>query len=280
MPRKQKKKAEAVEEIVEVAEVVEPTVESAEQTEPAAPAEPETGSTEPEVYETSDEILREAGSDKPVREPSGSFLDLVKMSGSLLIICAAVALVVSFVNAITADKIAAAAALEQQQAIARIFGEGAAISEIDPLGGTNAVYAIADGAEGYCVSLDAKGFGGKIGMMIGVDADGALRGVEIVSHSETPGFGAKADDPDYLSQYIGQGSGLTLNKEISAISGATISSKAVLAGVNAATAALVDAGLVPAYHAPEPEPELTEEEQLEAELAALLEELENGGEDE
>lgn len=273
---KQNKQTEPIEEIVEVVESAEP----AEPAESIEPAEPAAEPAEPEVYETTDEILREAGSDKPVKEPTGGFGEMARMAGSLFIICAAVALVVSFVNAITIDKIAEAQAREQQAAIVRIFGEGAAIAERDPLDGTNAVYAIADGAEGYCVSLDAKGFGGKIGMMIGVGADGALRGVEIVSHSETPGFGAKTDDPVYLSQYIGQGSTLTLNKEISAISGATISSKAVLAGVNAATAALVDAGLVPAYHAPEPEPELTEEEQLEAELAALLEELENGGEEE
>ena len=265
MPRKQNAEIEAVE-VTEVVEVTEPA-ESADL-------------PEVEVYETTDEILREAGSDKPVKAPTGGFAELVKMSGSLLIICAVVALVVSFVNAITVDIIAEAQAREQQAAITRIFGEGAAITECDPLAGTNAVYAIADGAEGYCVSLDAKGFGGEIGMMVGVGADGALRGVEIVSHSETPGFGAKADDAEYLSQYIGQGSALALNKEISAISGATISSKAVLAGVNAATAALVEAGLVPAYHAPEPEPELTEEELLEAELAAWLEEMENGGEDE
>lgn len=231
---------------------------------------------EPEVYETSDEILREAGSDKPLKQ-RGGFLEFVKMSGSLFLICAVVALVVSFVNSITEDTIAAAAARERQEAISSIFGHGTAISEIAALEGTDAVYAIASGKQGYCVSIEAKGFGGKIGMMVGVGADGALRGVEIVSHSETPGFGAKADDPGYLGQYIGQGADLTLNKEISAISGATISSKAVLAAVNAATSALVDAGLIPAYHAPEPEPELSEEEQLEAELAALLEELENGG---
>lgn len=278
MSRKQKNQAEPIE-VIEPAEVSAEPIEAAEPAEAAAPVEPIIPA-EPEVYETTDAILREAGSDKPVKIPNGGVGEMIRIIGSLFLICAVVALVVSFVNAVTVDRIAEAHAREQQEAIARIFGSGIAVSELAPLEGTNAVYAIASGKTGYCVSLDAKGFGGKIGMMIGVGADGALCGVEIISHSETPGFGAKADDPAYLSQYIGQGSTLTLNKEISAISGATISSKAVLAGINAATAALVEAGLVPEYHAPEPEPELTEEELLEAELAALLEELENGGDEE
>ena len=246
-------------------------IEQLEQTTASTPAEGEL-----EVYETTDAILREAGTDKPVKPPREGIGGLIKIAASLFLICAAVALVVSFVNAITEDIIAEAQAREQQEAIVRIFGAGE-ISPIDAPASVNALYAIDSGAAGYCVSLDAKGFGGKIGMMIGVGADGAIRGVEIISHSETPGFGAKADDPAYLAQYITHGSSLSLGREIDAISGATISSKAVLAGINAATAALVEAGLVPEYHKPEPEPEPTEEEILAAELAALLEELENGG---
>jgi electron transport complex protein RnfG len=270
MPRKKAEKTEPI----EVIESVEPV----EQTESAVPAEAEV-----EVYETTDAILREAGTDKPVKPPREGIGGMIKIAASLFLICAVVAAVVSFVNSITEDIIAEAQAREQQEAIARIFGESE-ITPIDAPEGTNALYAIGGGEIGYCVSLDAKGFGGKIGMMVGVGADGAICGVEIVSHSETPGFGAKADDPDYLGQYITHGSGLSLGKEIDAISGATISSKAVLGGVNAATAALVEAGLVPEYHKPEPEPEPTEEELWEAELAELLKELEaeleSGGESE
>jgi len=80
--------------------------------------------------------------------------------------------------------------------------------------------------------------------MVGVNADGSVQGVEIISHSETPGFGAKADDPDYLGQYRGQSGKLTLGRDVEAISGATISSRAILGGVNQALDALADAGLI------------------------------------
>ena len=268
MSRKEKKKAQVEAEEVKAAEAE--AVEAAEPAEPAASVEPAevvevpeaaeaAEPVETEVYETSEEFLREAGRAEPLK-PKRGIPDTVRMGGSLLIICAVVALVVSFVNSITVNIIAEAAAREKREAIERIFGEGMAITEADPLEGTNAVYAVADGAAGYCVSLYAKGFGGNIDMMVGVAADGTIQGVEIVSHSETPGFGARADDPEYLGQYIGQGSGLVLREEIDALSGATISSKAVLAGVNAATAALVEAGLVPEVKVQvEPEAELEDE---------------------
>ncbi len=200
-----------------------------------------------EVYETSAEILLDAGREThPKRKREMN--DFVRIGGSLLLICAVVAMVVSFVNAVTADIIAEAAEREKQAAVMRIFGEDAVMNEIDPLAGTNAVYAVADA--GYCVNLESNGFGGAISMMVGVGTDGRLIGVEIVSHAETPGFGAKADDPAYLGQYTGHGSRLALGAEIDALAGATISSKAVLAGVNAATAALVEAGLVEEYLTP------------------------------
>lgn len=129
----------------------------------------EEGPNEAEVYETSEDILLEAGRDESLK-PRRSIPDTVRMGGSLLIICAVVALVVSFVNAITVDIIAEAEARQKREAIGRIFGERAAIAEFDALEGTNALYAIADGVEGYCVDLDAKGFGGKINMMVGVGA--------------------------------------------------------------------------------------------------------------
>lgn len=94
---------------------------------------------------------------------------------------------------------------------------------------------------GYCVNVQPSGFGGKISMTVGIDADGNVSGVKITSLSETPGLGAKADDSKWLSQYIGKGGGISVVKtgnakenEINAISGATITSKAVTEGVNSA----------------------------------------------
>ena len=88
---------------------------------------------------------------------------------------------------------------------------------------------------GYCIEVAPSGFGGEISMMVGFEADRRIKGVSIVSLNETPGLGAKVKDSGYLSQYIGKEGALVLKQDVDAIAGATISSRAVLDGVNRAT---------------------------------------------
>ena len=84
-------------------------------------------------------------------------------------------------------------------------------------------------------------------MMVGVDAEGVVTGVSIVDNSETSGIGSKVMSNEPLSSGVGvldqfQGKSaaadgtLTVGKNVDAISGATVSSKGVTAGVNAALA--------------------------------------------
>lgn len=221
----------------------EETVEAADLTEAVETAETADipAVQEVDVYETAGDILLAVGheAEPDVRKPREWGILCIAMP--LLVICAAVALVVSFVHTITADAIAEAADRQKREAIVRIFGE-AEITERDPLAGTAAFFSVGD--LGWCVNLTTGGFGGDIALMVGVNADGAVRGVEIISHSETPGFGAKADDPDYLGQYSGLTGKLTLGRDVDVISGATISSRAILDGVNQALEALAAAGLI------------------------------------
>ena len=74
-------------------------------------------------------------------------------------------------------------------------------------------------------------------MMVGVDKAGNVLGVSIISHAETPSLGAVAADKtsageNFRNQFVGQSGSVT----VEAISGATITSKAVAAGVDAALA--------------------------------------------
>lgn len=94
---------------------------------------------------------------------------------------------------------------------------------------------------GYIVNVEPKGYGGTIGLLIGIDQNNVIKGVKILKHSETPGFGANADKPDFINQYVGKQDSLKVTKttpkadEIQAITGATITSTAITEGVNAAT---------------------------------------------
>ena len=89
---------------------------------------------------------------------------------------------------------------------------------------------------------DADGYGGTIKMTLGVDVSGTITGLEILDISETAGLGMKAKDAAFREQFAGikaerveyTKSGKTKDNEIDAISSATITTKAVTAGVNGA----------------------------------------------
>lgn len=96
---------------------------------------------------------------------------------------------------------------------------------------------------GYIVSVTTgDGYGGDISISVGVNADGQVVGVEILSISETAGLGMKAKEASFRDQYAGKSvSAFTVTKnepvseeEIAALSGATITSRAMTNAVNAA----------------------------------------------
>lgn len=101
---------------------------------------------------------------------------------------------------------------------------------------------------GYCVEVQPKGFGGAIKMMVGINADATVAGIKVTSHAETPGLGAKAQsDAEWVKNYQGKAAdgALAVTKdggEINAITGATITSRAVTNGVNAAASYVAELG--------------------------------------
>ncbi len=95
-----------------------------------------------------------------------------------------------------------------------------------------------DGAViGLCVGMNAKGYKGDIPLNVGFYPDGTLSGLRVGSNSETAGLGSRVAEPDYYTQYDNKSAPLSLGTDIVAISGATISSRAVLKGVNLAAEA-------------------------------------------
>ncbi len=93
------------------------------------------------------------------------------------------------------------------------------------------------------------GFNGALDVIVGVDSEGAVTGISVVSHAETAGIGTEVakDKPNkngvgVLSQFVGRTGGsdnmFTVNSgsnQVDAISGATVTTKAITRGVNAAT---------------------------------------------
>lgn len=199
--------------------------------------------------------MSEAKKEKVQMDPKYLF----KLAGILMVICAIVAALLGVVNGVTADKIAAIQAQKLQASLQVVF-PGAEFTEVEVTddlsalaaspnaeSGLEAIYAASTG--GYAVEVTPTGFGGSIDMIVGIDADGNVTGVSVISHAETAGIGTKivADKPNkngvgVLTQFIGrsasEGNLFTVNSgsnEVDAISGATVTTKAITRGVNAAS---------------------------------------------
>ena len=109
--------------------------------------------------------------------------------------------------------------------------------------------ATVDGQDaGYCVQVNPKGFGGEMTLIVGISTDGTVAGAKVTAHGETAGLGAKAQtDPEWITQFAGQPADgqLQVNKDggtINAITGSTITSRAVTDGVNTAAAYVATLG--------------------------------------
>ena len=190
---------------------------------------------------------------------SGKFI--LKVAGTLTVISLVVAALLGLVNNVTAGKIAEIDAENTRIAMSAVVPEGSQFT--DKLEISDAVSAAAaaqggkltelygvtnGGAEaGYVMKVSASGSQGAIVMMIGVDANKAITGISVVSNSETSGIGTKVvdDEPNsdgvpVLDQFVGMsGAGsLVVGKTVTPISGATVSTKGITMGANAALAAV------------------------------------------
>ena len=168
---------------------------------------------------------------------------IVRLTATLLVICAVTALLLGVVNQITKPLITQMQEEKTRAAMAQVL----AADSYEPLStetpGVTALYRAVSGGKdaGYVAEVAANGFGGGINMVVGIDASGAVTGVAVTKQSETQNIGSKVvSDQAVLDRFIGMSHGggpITVNSgsnRFDGVSGATVSSKGVTAGVNAA----------------------------------------------
>ena len=164
---------------------------------------------------------------------------VLRLALTLLAITAVVAVALAGVNMVTAPAIAALNAQKTQDAIEMVLPGGGEEVEFPETALVSKVYA---SETGYAVEVTPGGFDNTITMMVGVDKDGKVLGISVVSHTETAGLGAVAAagtpaGEAFRGQFVGASGSVAVTKdggEMDAITGATITSRAVCAGVNAA----------------------------------------------
>ena len=167
---------------------------------------------------------------------------VLRLAGTLLLITAVVAAALAGVNAVTAPVIAELNAAATQEAISAVLPGGFDSEIADYADATGLVSKVYQGANGYAVEVGPSGFDNTIAMMVGVDNEGKVLGISIVSHTETAGLGAVADADTpkgiaFRDQFVGASGSVSVTKDggtMDAITGATITSRAICVGVNAA----------------------------------------------
>lgn len=161
---------------------------------------------------------------------------VLRLTLTLFLITTIVAGLLGLVNYVTADTIAEQIAQKAENAMRQVLeADGYEPLDVPEDSAVTAAYRAGD--KGYVVRVAPNGFGGAIDMMVGVDVSGAVTGVAIVSQSETASLGANCTREDFRAQFTGKTGTLSVSKdggEIEALTGATVTSRAVTEGVNTA----------------------------------------------
>lgn len=183
--------------------------------------------------------------------------EYIKLGMTLLLICAIAAGALAFMNSLTAPAIAENNRQASYAMYYEIYGDGADdFVELTPeelqsiqatYPGVEKVLLASKGGEsvGHIFHVRSNGFGGAMSNVIIFNNDGSIAGFRNLTNAESPGFGNVIAEESYYSRYDGKsvatgdlvlGSGGGPN-EIEAISGSTVTSRGVLAGLNEAVAA-------------------------------------------
>ena len=181
---------------------------------------------------------------KEGQAPGEAYLDPLRaaartfgpLAGIFLAACAVIFMVHRYTDLDTAR----AAVQAQQEILSQAMPQAVVGSEMPyRVAGALSITSGYDGEGrvlGYCVQVQSQGFGGPITMSVGVDLNGAVTGVAIISHNETGRVGTEALTPQALARYVGRSGTIRHSggNAVDAVAGATATSKAITAGVNRA----------------------------------------------
>lgn len=167
---------------------------------------------------------------------------ILRITLTLLAIALVVAAALAVANELTAPAIERSLYEKTQDAIKQVLPAGAEPIDFDAQ--DSMVSKVYKGEEGYAVEVTPLGFDNTITMIVGVDFDGKVLGLSIISHTESAGLGAVAADKGprgeaFREQFVGMSGSVAVTKDngsVDSITGATVTSRAICDGVNAALA--------------------------------------------
>jgi electron transport complex protein RnfG len=158
--------------------------------------------------------------------------DFTKMISVLFTACGLAAGSLAVVNAVTKEPIASLEKRQRDAALREVFPDAEEFKNVAP---DRVWEALRNGQKaGHVFLTRVQGYSGPITLMFGTDSSGAVTGLRVLSHTETPGLGAKITTARFRDQFRNKRpEQLILKKydpargQIDAVTGATISSRAV-----------------------------------------------------
>ena len=183
---------------------------------------------------------------------------MIKNAFILFAITLVAGVLLGLVYQVTKDPIAYQAKLAQDKANQSVFAEAATFDDVE----VKETTALADysgvsiesvkeakdasgNGLGYVIQVKSKGYGDFITYTVGITNDSNINGISIINIAETPGLGMNAEKvivPQFADKaateftVVKNGQLSDASTQVEAISGATITSRAVTNGVNAAVA--------------------------------------------
>jgi len=159
--------------------------------------------------------------------------EMMRYGFILALICVVAAGLLAGVNALTRSKIIASALAEEQAALKEVMSGAAKFTAVKPDAHKEILYYKAfdsqDKLIGFVFKASGKGYSSVIETLVGVFPDGLISAVKVISQNETPGLGMRVTENKFTGQFSNQNS-LNLSG-VQAISGATISSRAIMNSV-------------------------------------------------
>ena len=146
------------------------------------------------------------------------------------VICIAAAGLLAGVNSLTKPRILAQAQAEEELSLKEVLPEAnhfEAVKEKEEV-----IYYKAHDKEGKFIGVafkaSSKGYSSIIETLVGMLKDGTIVAIKVLSENETPGLGARVAEPEFTAQF----NNIKDLSKVTAITGATISSRAVIDSAN------------------------------------------------
>jgi electron transport complex protein RnfG len=155
--------------------------------------------------------------------------EIMRYGFILAMICIVASGLLAGMNALTKARIIAQAQAEEESGLEEVMPEGRRFAPVKK--GEDIiyykVYNINNKFIGAVFKASGKGYSSVIDTLVGMDRDGTVVSIKVLSQNETPGLGAQVIEPAFTGRFANKKD----LSEVQAITGATISSKAVIDSV-------------------------------------------------